>query len=165
MLGEQQNQVAQQVEDVLMPSLQAMGFDIVRITMMGGHERPILQIMAERADHQGLNVEDCAQISRAASAILDVEDVVGGAYVLEVSSPGIDRPLTRPADFARFVGSVVKVTMEVPADGRRRFTGAILSATDTQVDMDVDGQKVTLNFDQMQKAKLVIADDILKKRK
>ena len=85
------------------PTLEQMGFELVRIQMQGS-ARPTLQIMAERQDGAGMTVEDCAQISRALSAVLDVEDPVGGAYVLEVSSPGIDRPLTRPKDFVAWAG-------------------------------------------------------------
>src|SRR5579872_4119694 len=100
--------VAAKVEDLLTPALDALGYGIVRVQFNSGR-RPTLQVMAERRDGAAMSVEDCAQISRAASALLDVEDPIPGAYDLEVSSPGIDRPLTRLEHFARFAGFEAKV--------------------------------------------------------
>ena len=97
-----------QIEQMIEPSLAAMGYEIVRVHISGGH-RPILQIMIERIDGREITVDDCADSSRAISALLDVEDPLPTAYELEVSSPGIDRPLTRPKDFERFAGHLAKI--------------------------------------------------------
>ncbi len=94
------NEIARIIE----PSLDAMGYRLVRLMQTGGLRRPTLQVMAERRDEAPMTVEDCAEISRAVSALLDVADPIAGAYMLEVSSPGIDRPLVRPEDYDRFAG-------------------------------------------------------------
>lgn len=119
-----------------------MGFAIVRVAAMGGDERRTLQIMAEplSAEDDGdaaMSVEDCARLSRAFGAVLDVEEIVSGAYVLEVSSPGIERPLTRVADFDRFAGAQVRVELNAPIDGRRRLRGVLRGLRDDAVVVDV----------------------------
>src|SRR3546814_4663846 len=116
---------AAEVERLIGPAIAAMGYDIVRVELSGG-DRLRLQIMAERQSDGGMSVEDCTQVSRAAAAILDVEDPIDSAYILEVSSPGIDRPLTRLADFDRFAGFEARVETALPIDGRRRFRGRLL---------------------------------------
>src|SRR3990170_1409421 len=95
---------AQRIEGLIEPALTAMGYDLVRVAVQGGESRKTLQIMAERRDGAGMTVDDCADISRTISAVLDVEDPIAGAYTLEVSSPGIDRPLPRSKDYERFLG-------------------------------------------------------------
>src|SRR6056297_3500273 len=112
------------VHDIIEPAAEAMGYELVRVHLSGGR-RPVLQVMVERADRAPMNVDDCAEVSRAVSAVLDVEDPVPGEYVLEVSSPGIDRPLTRLADFERFAGFEAKVETEAPIEGRKRFRGRL----------------------------------------
>src|SRR6516164_3227845 len=102
-----------------------MGYELVRVQFAGGDRRPTLQIMAERADRRPMAVEDCAEISRMLSAVLDVEDPVQGAYVLEVSSPGIDRPLLRQADYERFSGFEARIELSRPMEGRRRYRGRL----------------------------------------
>src|SRR3546814_3591833 len=104
-------EIAARIEDMIAPSLAEMGYDLVRVSLTGGAARMTLQIMAERLDGAGMTVDDCAAISRAVSALLDVEDPIRGAYVLEVSSPGIDRPLTRARDYERFAGYEAKVEL------------------------------------------------------
>lgn len=111
------------VSELIAPSLDALGYELVRVQINGQTNRT-LQIMAERKDRRDMTVDDCAEISRNISAILDVEDPVPGAYDLEVSSPGIDRPLVRRDDFERFAGQVARVETGRPIDGRRRFRGA-----------------------------------------
>src|SRR5258708_25130091 len=123
--GEAGGTVVAKVEDLLAPVLEALGYGIVRVQLHSGR-RATLQIMAERRDGAAMSVDDCAQISRAASALLDVEDPITGAYDLEVSSPGIDRPLTRLQDFERFAGFEAKLETDRLLDGRRRFRGRIL---------------------------------------
>src|SRR5690554_5392970 len=112
--------VGERVGALIEPSLEEMGYELVRVQLTGG-PRPGLQIMAERADRAQMSVEDCAAISRAISAILDVEDPIAGAYTLEVSSPGIDRPLTRPEDFDRFQGFEARIECREAVEGRRRL--------------------------------------------
>jgi ribosome maturation factor RimP len=151
---------AAEVERLLAPSLAAMGYDIVRVQVSGAR-RAKLQIMAERQDRAPMTVEDCAQISRAAGAILDVEDPIAGSYVLEVSSPGIDRPLTRLGDFERFAGFEVKLETRMPIDGRRRFRGRLLGLDGTAVRLVHDDHEVRLSGSDVVKAKLVLTDELI----
>jgi len=137
-----------------------MGFELVRVLLHGG-QRPTLQIMAERADRQAMTVEHCAEISRAVSAVLDVEDPIPGAYRLEVTSPGLDRPLTRRADFERFRGSEARVETEVPIEGQRRFRGRLLGMVDDQLRLQgADGERL-IPYASIKKAKLILTDEVL----
>ena len=115
----------QWLEERVEPTLDSMGFAVVRIAVTGSEGRRTLQVMAERADGSTVTVDDCAQISRTLSAIFDVEDPVPGRYDLEVSSTGIDRPLTRPKDFETFAGFLAKVDTKMPVAGRKRFRGIL----------------------------------------
>lgn len=151
---------AAEVERLIAPAVEAMGYDIVRVLLSGG-DRLSLQIMAERRSDGGMNVDDCAEISRAAAAILDVEDPIDSAYTLEVSSPGLDRPLTRLADFDRFAGFEAKVEMQMPVDGRRRFRGRLIGSRDENIVLACEEGEVALPFAEMMKAKLVITDDLI----
>ncbi|WP_044564255.1 ribosome maturation factor RimP, partial [Azospirillum sp. B4] len=121
--------VQERIAGIIAPSVEAMGYDLVRVSLTG-NARPTLQIMAERVDGAAMTVDDCAEISRAVSALLDVEDPIDVAYTLEVSSPGIDRPLTRPKDFERFAGFEVRVETSQPVDDRRRFIGMLKGIED-----------------------------------
>src|ERR1700744_2732612 len=113
------------LEPILTPAIEAAGYRLVRLRLMGGKTKT-LQIMAERPDGS-MNVDDCAELSRALSDFLDKEDPIEGEYLLEVSSPGIDRPLTRITDFARWSGHEAKIELGAPdATGRRRFKGTLL---------------------------------------
>jgi ribosome maturation factor RimP len=137
-----------------------MGFELVRVLLHGG-QRPTLQIMAERADRQAMTVQHCAEISRAVSAVLDVEDPIPGAYRLEVTSPGLDRPLTRRADFERFRGSEARVETEVPIEGQRRFRGRLLGMVDDQLRLQgADGERL-IPYASIKKAKLILTDEVL----
>lgn len=148
------------IEEQIRPAIEDMGFRIVRVMLSGG-QRQKLQIMAERPADGTISVEDCAEISRAVSALLDVEDPVVGAYTLEVSSPGIDRPLVRLEDFERYIGFEARVELNRPVDGRRRFKGRIKSVDGETVLMDVDDGKAELAFADIQKAKLLMTDELL----
>lgn len=152
--------LAAQVEELIAPMLEAMDYDIVRVRL-GGDRRVVLQIMAERVDGAAMTVDDCADISRAAAAILDVEDPISGSYELEVSSPGLDRPLTRLADYDRFAGFEAKVETSMPRDGRRRFSGRLLGVEGESVKLNVDGDEVVLPFEDIAKAKLVLTDELI----
>ena len=126
-----------------------------------GTARPTLQIMAERLDEVAMTVEDCAAISRTVSAILDVEDPISGAYTLEVSSPGLDRPLVRPNDFERFAGLEAKIELRESLNGRRRYRGVLAGCADAVVTIVTEDGTAALPFDEIDNAKLVITDELL----
>jgi ribosome maturation factor RimP len=149
-----------QIEAAIAPALAAMGYEVVRVRFSGGNQ-PVLQVMIERADRGALSVEDCAAASRTVSALLDVEDVATDAYTLEVSSPGIDRPLVRLDDFDRFSGFEAKVEMTEPLEGRRRFRGRLLGAEDGCVRIAVDDNAVSLPHAAILRAKLVLTDELI----
>jgi len=151
---------AETIERMVRAPLQAEGYDIVRV-IFSGERRPKLQIMVERLDGAAISVDDCAEASRLVSAILDVEDPVSGSYVLEVSSPGIDRPLTRLKDFDRFAGFEARIELRVPQDGRRRFRGRLLGVDRETVRLETEHEHIELSFDDIQKAKLVLTDDLI----
>ena len=153
------------LEERVEPTLEAMGFEVVRIALTGSDGRRTLQVMADRRDGSQISVEDCAEISNALSAIFDVEDPVPGTYDLEVSSAGIDRPLTRAKDFATYAGFLVKVECKVAVNGRKRFRGRLEGLTDGP-----DGRKVTIRMDEVDyivafenisAAKLVLTDELI----
>ena len=116
------------IAEIIMPVIEDLGYELVRIRLMSGKEQT-LQIMADKPDG-GIEVDDCAQISNAVSATLDVEDPILDAYTLGVSSPGIDRPLTRLKDFDMFEGYEAKLETAEPIDGRRRFKGVLAGVED-----------------------------------
>ena len=128
------------IEATIAPSLAAMGYRLVRVSVTGGR-RATLQVMAERADERAMTVEDCADISRTVSALLDVADPIAGSYTLEVSSPGIDRPLVKREDFARFAGHEAKIELAAPRDGRRHVRGRLLGVEGDDVRLLVDAAR------------------------
>ena len=141
------------------PSVVAMGYGLVRV-LVSGSSRPMLQIMAERSDGEAMTVEDCAEISRNISALLDVEDPIRSAYVLEVSSPGIDRPLVKLADYARFAGQEARLETRDLHDGRRRFTGRLLGVAGAAVRLETEAGEIAIAFDDIRKAKLIVPDHL-----
>lgn len=148
------------LEPVISQAVEAAGYRLVRLRLMAG-KRKTLQIMAERADGQ-MDVEDCAKLSRALSEFLDREDVIEGEYLLEVSSPGIDRPLTRLTDFARWSGHEARVELVAPdASGRKRFRGRLLGLDGSDVALDVEGARLCLPFGAIAEAKLVLTDALI----
>ncbi len=152
--------VAERLEKLIAPTIEAMGFSIVRVMLMGS-ENPILQIMTEPHNGGPMLVADCARISRAVSAVLDVEDPISGAYTLEVSSPGIDRPLVRLGDFDRFAGHEVKIELRAARDGQRRFRGKLGGTNGEDVMITVNGDPVALAHADIARAKLVVTDDMI----
>jgi ribosome maturation factor RimP len=152
--------LADRLGALLEPVVEAMGYMIVRI-MVSGQKRPRLQIMVERRDDRALTVDDCAEVSRAISAVLDVEDPIAGAHVLEVSSPGIDRPLVRLADFERFAGFQAKIETERPIAERRRFTGRLLGTAVDRVLLRTDAGDVELPHAEIVRAKLLLTDELI----
>ena len=152
--------------EIIIPVIEDMGYELVRVRLMSGKE-PTLQIMADKPDG-GIEVDDCAQISNAVSAVLDVEDPILDAYTLEVSSPGIDRPLTRLKDFDMFEGYEAKLETAEAIDGRRRFKGVLAGVEENDVLINVpsagDGSEeitIGLDFDWLSEAKLVLTDDLI----
>jgi ribosome maturation factor RimP len=150
------NEIARIIE----PSLETMGYRLVRVALTAG-QRPTLQVMAERIDEAPMTVDDCADISRQVSALLDVADPIAGAYTLEVSSPGIDRPLTRPEDYDRFAGFEARIELGAPLAGRKRFRGRLLGRTGDFVRLAAEGGEVHLPLADVARAKLVLTDDLL----
>jgi ribosome maturation factor RimP len=145
---------------MIAPAVEAAGYRLVRLRLMGG-ERKTLQVMAERADGR-MDVEDCARLSRALSEFLDREDPLEGEYVLEVSSPGIDRPLTRITDYARWSGHEAKLELLAPdATGRKRFKGTLLGLDGNDVVVDVAGTRTKFPFAGIAEAKLVLTDKLI----
>ena len=138
-----------------------MGYELVRV-LLQGRQNLTLQVMAERRDRQSMTVDDCAEISRSISAILDVEDPIAGAYTLEVSSPGIDRPLTRPQDFERFAGFEAKVETVQPVEGRKRFRGQVMGLDEeSQVRLVVETGEIAIPLASIKSAKLVLTDALI----
>jgi ribosome maturation factor RimP len=152
---------ARGIERLLAEPLAAAGYEIVRV-LFSGNRSPKLQVMLERKDLATIVVDDCARASRLIEAILDVEDPVAGSYVLEVSSPGIDRPLTRPLDFDRFAGFEARIELRQPLDGRRRYRGRLLGLDGDKVRLAMEGaEEVSLPFGDVIKAKLVLTDELI----
>jgi len=149
------------IAEIVAPSIAAMGYELVRVQLLGDRT-PVLQVMAERTDRAGMTVDDCTQISRAVSALLDVEDPIDGTYTLEVSSPGIDRPLVALRDFERFAGHLAKVETQVPVDGRKRFRGALAGVEGDAVRLDLaDDGTILVPHAQISRAKLVLTDELM----
>jgi ribosome maturation factor RimP len=143
--------------------LKAMGYDLVRVQLSGAAGRATLQVMAERVDEVAMTIDDCTEISRALSPILDVSDPITGAYSLEVSSPGIDRPLVRPKDFERWSGFEAKLETKAPVSGRKRFKGLLLGLDGDEVKIrDEAGVDFSLPISGLAKAKLVLNDALIK---
>jgi ribosome maturation factor RimP len=138
---------------LLQPAVEALGYELVEIEYLGTGDGGLVRVYIDTP--RGVGLEDCERVSHAVSSVLDVEDPVPGHYRLEVSSPGLDRVLRTPEHFARFVGNRVKVQLALPIDGRRRFTGALVEAGDEGVTLEVDGSRVLLAYQQIQKARLV----------
>jgi ribosome maturation factor RimP len=150
------NRIAQVIE----PSLEAMGYRLVRVVVTSGR-RPTLQVMAERLDDEPMTVEDCAQISHSVSALLDVADPIADAYLLEISSPGIDRPLVRLEDYDRFSGFEARIELTEPFAGRKRFRGRLLGTADGEVRLATEAGEARLPLASVARARLVLTDDLI----
>ncbi len=138
-----------------------MGFELVRIAVLG-RDRPTVQVMADRADGALVTIEDCEAISRSLGAVLDVEDPMPAAWTLEISSAGIDRPLTRAKDWNRFAGHLARAETAIPIDGRRRFSGVVLGADERAARLRLeDGTEVALPLGELRRAKLVLTKELI----
>ena len=140
------------IEDLLQPGAETLGIELVAVELSGG-DTSIVRIYIDTPN--GVTVDDCAKASRQFSAILDVEDPISNKYTLEVSSPGMDRPLAKPIHFKAIVGQDVKIKMATLVNGRRRFTGELVEATDEFAVVEVDGEQTELPYSDMDKARLV----------
>jgi len=151
------------IAEIIVEPLEAQGYELVRVQVIGT-ENPTVQIMADRADDAAFTLEDCTNVSHLLSAVLDVEDPIASAWTLEVSSAGIDRPLTRTKDFNRYAGFDAKVELSFPGPGaRKRFTGVLLGADEETARLRVDtGEEVALRRADIRKAKLVLTDRLIK---
>ena len=156
--------IDRRIAEIVRPVIEDMGFELVRVRLMSAKETT-LQIMAQKPDGT-IEVEDCAKISTAVSAHLDVEDPILDAYTLEVSSPGIDRPLTRLKDFDQWQGYTAKLETEELIDGRRRFKGELAGTEGDEVLIEIEehGAPITigLKFDWLTDAKLVLTDELIR---
>ena len=150
--------------ELLDPVAEAAGYEIVRLRLMGGEHARRLQIMAETPDGEMI-VEDCAKLSRAISEIMDAADPISGEYTLEVSSPGVDRPLTRMKDFANYEGHEARLELDRVADGRKRFRGMLAGVEDDNVAIDLEGEAETalIPFAWIVEAKLILTDQLMKR--
>jgi ribosome maturation factor RimP len=151
--------IDRRLADIVGPVIEGLGFELVRIRLMGGRTRT-LQIMADRPDG-GIDVDECAQISTAVSAVLDVEDPVEDNYILEVSSPGIDRPLTRLKDFDMWSGWEARIETTELIDGRRRFKGTLAGIEGNEVLIEVEEGTIGLQFDWLSDAKLILTEELI----
>jgi ribosome maturation factor RimP len=151
--------------ELLDPVAEAAGYEIVRLRLMGGEHARRLQIMAERPSDGDMNVEDCARLSRAISEIMDAADPIAGEYTLEVSSPGVDRPLTRLKDFAVYEGYEARLELDRVAEGRKRFKGMLAGVEDDAVAIDLEGEEETaiIPFSWIVEAKLILTDQLMKR--
>jgi len=149
------------IAEAVAPTIEHMGYELVRV-QVSGKERPVVQIMADRADDAPFTVEDCESISHAIGAVLDVEDPIRGEWTLEVSSPGIDRPLTRAKDWNRFAGHVATLELVVPLEGRKRFKGIALGADAETARLRLeDGTEMVFPRSNIRRAKLVLTDELI----
>ena len=155
--------IDRRLADIVGPTIEGLGFELVRIRMQGGRH-PLLQIMADRPEG-GIDVDDCGAISTAVSAVLDVEDPIEEKYTLEVSSPGIDRPLTRMKDFDVWEGYEARIETDEQIDGRKRFKGILrgTEADEVLIEIENQGEQVTigLKFDWLSDAKLILTDELI----
>lgn len=140
------------IEELLLPGAEALGYELVAVEMSGG-DISIVRIYIDKEG--GVGVDDCAKASRQFSAILDVEDPISNRYTLEVSSPGMDRPLAKPDHFRAVIGSDVKIKMTTLINGRRRFTGKLIEANNEFAVVEVDGEQTELPYTEMDRARLI----------
>lgn len=150
--------LAKQIE----PEVKSLGYDLVRVAMIGGTSDPTLQVMAERPDTRQLDLADCETISRRLSDWLDSNDPIEGSYRLEVSSPGIDRPLTRFSDYADWAGYEARISLKEPREGRRQFSGTLKGVDGEHVKLtDKSGAAHVLPFSAISSAKLLLTDKLI----
>lgn len=150
------------IAPLIAPLLDDMGYDLVRVQLQNT-KRPVLQIMIERQDGDNISIDDCSEASHAISAALDVEDPIQGAWNLELSSAGIDRPLTRPSDFNDWKGFEAKIETNIPVNGSRKFHGLLNGENEGVISITPSNEPdaVEISFQDIHKAKLVLTDALL----
>jgi ribosome maturation factor RimP len=151
--------IDQRLAEIIIPAIEGLGFELVRVRLMGGLHKT-LQIMADRPEG-GIDVADCAKVSTAVSAVLDVEDPITDAYTLEVSSPGIDRPLTRLKDFDVWADYEARIETSEMIEGRKRFKGMLRGTENDEVLIEIEEGTIGLKFDWLADAKLVLTDELI----
>ena len=156
--------LVQTVIKTIEPALLDMGYELVRVTVQG-KEMQTLQIMAERTDRKEMSLDDCSRVSRTASALMDVADPFPGKWVLEVSSPGIDRPLVKLADYERFKGENAKIELDEELNGRRRFKGVLMGVQGQNIVLNFEGKELQFPFSKIQHAKLTLPEEIFNTKK
>ncbi len=157
--------ITTKIQNIINDSLADLGYELVRVSLQGGDIKTV-QIMAERVDRVPMTIKDCTLVSRTASALLDVDDPFNGKYMLEVSSPGVDRPLVKEADYTRFVGKTAKIETLHDINGRKRFKGVIkeYDIITKRVHFEFENQLIQIAFDEIAKAKLLLTDSIMEKQ-
>jgi ribosome maturation factor RimP len=147
---------------IIEPEVKALGYDLVRVAMIGGTSDPTLQVMAERPETRQLDIADCERISRRLSDLIDANDPIEGSYRLEVSSPGIDRPLTRLKDFADWAGHEARIALAEPSEGRKQYSGTIEGVDGDTVKIEgKDGRAYAVPFNAISSAKLLLTDKLI----
>ena len=150
------------LERLIEPEVKSLGYDLVRVMMIGGTSDPTLQVMAERPDTRQLDITDCERISRQLSEMLDLADPIAGSYRLEVSSPGIDRPLTRLKDYRDWIGHEARIKLREPHEGRKQFNSIIQGVEGDEVLIITrEGEAHALRFSDIASAKLVLTDKLI----
>lgn len=154
-------QMRHPLQDLLEPVIDGLGYETVRILTIG-QKNPTLQIMIDRKDGKDITVDDCATVSRAISEVMDEKDPIDDRYSLEVSSPGLDRPLTKPEHFKKFLGYETKIETGSEVSGRKRFKGKTTGVDDeNNISLDMNGEVFVIPFEEISKAKIVLTDELL----
>ena len=145
--------ITDQIEQLIETPIESLGYQLVGVEYIQGGQSPVLRIYIDA--EQGIGIEDCERVSHQVSGVLDVEDPIKQAYMLEISSPGFDRPLFKPRDFERFVGSQAKISMKLPVNGRRNFSGELQGFDNGDILIEVDGEVYALPLAKLAKARLI----------
>lgn len=156
--------VESKIADLIANKVEAAGYDLVRVLIVGGGKYATLQVMAERKDGVGMKVEDCESLSILVSSIVEADTELADRFGLEVSSPGIDRPLVKVKDYEKYLGHVAKVELNVPVEGHRRFQAKIKSVAGEEIAFDADKKVLKVPFKNIERAKLVLTDELLKSK-
>ena len=156
--------VENKIADLIASKIESAGYDLVRVLIMGGGKYATLQIMAERKDGVGMKVEDCEGISVLVSSIIEADAELADRFGLEVSSPGIDRPLVKVRDYEKYLGHVAKVELNVSVEGQRRIQAKINGVSGEEITFDADKKVLKVPFKDIERAKLVLTDELLKSR-
>ena len=159
-IGTQYMEFVQRVEGIITPSIEELGFRIVQINFIEG-KPPRLQVLAEHAETGRMNLDDCVNVSRRISVVLDVEDPLAGSYDLEVSSPGIDRPLITIKDYEKYSGFDVRIEMKSAIEGRKKITGRLRGVNEENVTIELEGKITDLKYKEIEKAKLLLNDELI----